>query len=322
MRIRSVYLGIVLLGASVGTSVFAQLPYPSKPIRIVVAYAAGQGTDIATRYLADQMGKDLGQPIVVENKPGAGGNLGTEMTALAPPDGYTLTMGTNATHALNAFLYAKVPFEAERDFEPIGLVGTFPMIVAVNAGTPYTSLSQLLETARANPRSADIAMPSTTARLVVELLKERASFPLFGVPYKGSGNAMTDVLGGQLPVVVDTPTALRAHIASGKVRAIAVTSEKASNLAPGVKTVAEQGYPGYEVIAWNALYAPRGTPAQVISTLNAAMNKALARPETRQRLLELGFEPAGGAPGDLAAFAKSERNKWGPVIKSAGLKAD
>ena len=322
MRIRSIYLGVVLLGATVGGAVHAQQPYPSKPIRIVVAYAAGQGTDIATRYLADQMGKDLGQPIVVENKPGAGGNLGTEMTALAAPDGYTLTMGTNATHALNAFLYAKVPFEAERDFEPIGLVGTFPMIVAVNTNAPYTSLAQLLETARGNPRSADIAMPSTTARLVVELLKERSSFPLFGVPYKGSGNAMTDVLGGQLPVVVDTPTALRSHLASGKVRAIAVTSERASNLAPGVKTVSEQGYPGYEVVAWNALYAPRGTPAQVIATINAAMNKALARPETRQRLLELGFEPAGGAPGDLANFAKSERTKWGPVIKSAGLKAD
>ena len=322
MRIRSIYLGVVLLGATVGGAVQAQQPYPSKPIRIVVAYAAGQGTDIATRYLADQMGKDLGQPIVVENKPGAGGNLGTEMTALAAPDGYTLTMGTNATHALNAFLYAKVPFEAERDFEPIGLVGTFPMIVAVNTNAPYTSLAQLLETARGNPRSADIAMPSTTARLVVELLKERSSFPLFGVPYKGSGNAMTDVLGGQLPVIVDTPTALRAHLASGKVRAIAVTSERASNLAPGVKTVSEQGYPGYEVVAWNALYAPRGTPAQVIATINAAMNKALARPETRQRLLELGFEPAGGAPGDLANFAKSERTKWGPVIKSAGLKAD
>ncbi|QIL71116.1 tripartite tricarboxylate transporter substrate binding protein [Diaphorobacter sp. HDW4B] len=322
MRIRSIYLGVVLLGATVGGVVQAQQPYPSKPIRIVVAYAAGQGTDIATRYLADQMGKDLGQPIVVENKPGAGGNLGTEMTALAAPDGYTLTMGTNATHALNAFLYAKVPFEAERDFEPIGLVGTFPMIVAVNTNAPYTSLAQLLETARGNPRSADIAMPSTTARLVVELLKERSSFPLFGVPYKGSGNAMTDVLGGQLPVIVDTPTALRSHLASGKVRAIAVTSEKASNLAPGVKTVSEQGYPGYEVVAWNALYAPRGTPAQVIATINAAMNKALARPETRQRLLELGLEPAGGAPGDLANFAKSERTKWGPVIKSAGLKAD
>ena len=160
MRIRSIYLGVVLLGATVGGAVQAQQPYPSKPIRIVVAYAAGQGTDIATRYLADQMGKDLGQPIVVENKPGAGGNLGTEMTALAAPDGYTLTMGTNATHALNAFLYAKVPFEAERDFEPIGLVGTFPMIVAVNANAPYTSLAQLLDTARGNPRSADIAMPS------------------------------------------------------------------------------------------------------------------------------------------------------------------
>lgn len=321
MRIRSGFFGVAL-GAVLAGSVQAQAPYPSKPIRIVVAYAAGQGTDIATRYLAEQMSKDLGQPIVVDNKPGAGGNLGTEMTALAAPDGYTLTMGTNATHALNAYLYSKIPFEASRDFEPIGLVGTFPMIVAVNASTPFTSLPQLLDTARSNPRSADIAMPSTTARLVVELLKERSALPLFGVPYKGSGNAVTDVLGGQLPVLVDTPTALRAHLASGKLRAIAVTSGKPSGLAPGVKTVNEQGYPGYEVIAWNALYAPKGTPAQVITIINAAMNKALSRPETHQRLLELGFEPAGGTPAELAAFAKSERSKWSPIIKSAGLKAD
>ena len=133
---------------------------------------------------------------------------------------------------------------------------------------------------------------------------------------------MTDLLGNQLPVVVDTPTALRSHLASGKVRAIAVTSAKPSSLAPGVKPVAEQGYPGFEVVAWNALYAPRGTPANVIATINAAMNKALARPETRQRLLELGFEPAGGPPADLANFAKAERTKWSPIIKSAGLKAD
>ena len=321
MCIRSTSFGVVLLGSTVGAAL-AQQPYPSKPIRVVVAYAAGQGTDIATRYLTEQMSRDLGQPIIVDNKPGAGGNLGTEITALAQPDGYTLTMGTNATHALNAYLYSKVPFEAERDFEPIVLVGTFPMIVAVNASTPFTSLPQLLDTARHDPRSADIAMPSTTARLVVELLKERSNFALFGVPYKGSGNAMTDLLGNQLPVVVDTPTALRSHLASGKVRAIAVTSAKPSSLAPGVKPVAEQGYPGFEVVAWNALYAPRGTPANVIATSNAAMNKALARPETRQRLLELGFEPAGGPPADLANFAKAERTKWSPIIKSAGLKAD
>ena len=300
----------------------AQAAYPSKPIKIIVAYAAGQGTDIATRYVAEQMSRELGQPIVVENKPGAGGNLGTELAALAAPDGYTLTMGTNATHSLNQFLYAKVPFEAERDFEPIGLVGTFPMVMAVNTNSGFTSAAQMMEAAKASPRAADIAIPSTTARLVVELLKDRSSVSLFSVPYKGSGAAMTDVLGGQLPVIVDTPTALRSHLAAGKVRAIAVTSSQPSSLVPGVKTVAEQGYPGFEVVAWNALYTPKNPPPAVVATLNSALNKVLARPETLQKLLDLGFEPAGGAPSLLSDFAKSERTKWGPIIKTAGIRAD
>lgn len=311
-----------IAGAPEGRAQGPQAAYPDKPIRVVVAYAAGQGTDIATRYIADLMARDLGQALVIDNRPGAGGNLGTEMAARAPADGYTITMGTNATHVLNQFLYSKVPFDAERDFEPIGLVGTFPMVLAANAGAPLASTQDLLEAVKRNPRSADIAMPSTTARLVVELLKERTGAALFGVPYKGSGNAMTDVLGGQLAVIVDTPTALRPHLASGKVKAIGVTSAQPSGLVPGVRPIAEQGIDGFEVIAWNALYAPKGTPPAVIAALNASLNKALARPETRQKLLDLGFEPAGGAPARLAEFARAERRKWGPLIQAAGIRAD
>lgn len=296
--------------------------YPQRPIKIIVAYAAGQGTDIATRYLAAQMSVDLGQPIVIENKAGAGGNLGTDLAKQAAPDGYTLTMGTNATHVLNQFLYAKLPFDPAQDFEPIALVGTFPMVMAVNAASPLTSAAELVSLAQRSPRSADIAMPSTTARLVVELLKDRSSVALFGIPYKGSGNAMSDLLGGQIPAIVDTPTALRPHLASGKVRALAVTSAQPSGLMPGVKTVAEQGFSGFEVVAWNALYAPKGTPQAIINTLNAALNKVLAQPETRQRLLDLGFDPAGGTPARLAAFAVNERRKWEPVIKRAGIQVD
>ncbi|MFN3438705.1 MAG: Bug family tripartite tricarboxylate transporter substrate binding protein [Acidovorax sp.] len=297
-------------------------PYPNKPIRIVVAYPAGQGTDIATRYLAEQLSKDLGQPIIVDNRPGAGGNLGTELAGQAAGDGYTLTMGTNATHVLNQYLFAKLAFDPDKDFEPVALVGTFPMVIAVHANSSLTSMADLFGAVQKNPRSADIAMPSTTARLVVELLKERSSAALFGIPYKGSGTAMTEVLGGQLPVMVDTPTALRPHLAAGKVRAIGVTSSKPSSLAPGVKPVADQGISGFEVIAWNGLYAPKGTPAPIIARLNTAMNLALARPETQQKLLDLGFEPAGGTPAQLADFARAERTKWQPLIKAAGLKAD
>jgi len=301
----------------------AQAPsYPTKPIKIIVAYAAGQGTDVATRFLGEQLGRELGQPIVVENKAGAGGNLGTELTAQAPADGYTLTMGTNATHVLNQFLYAKLAFDPEKDFEPIAMVGTFPMVLAVGASAQPHTVAELLESVKRSPRSADIAMPSTSARLVVEFLKERSSAPLFGVPYKGSGNAVTDVLGGQLPVVIDTPLALRPHIAAGKLRAIGVTSATASNLAPGVKPIAEQGYPGFEFVAWNALYAPKGTPVAVTNAINAAVNKVLARGEVRQRLLELGFEPAGGTAASLVDFARKERQRWAPIIKAAGIRAD
>jgi tripartite-type tricarboxylate transporter receptor subunit TctC len=296
--------------------------YPSRPIKIIVAYAAGQGTDIATRYLATQLSSDLGQPIVIENKAGAGGNLGTELAKQAAPDGYTLTMGTNATHALNQFLYSKLPFDAARDFEPIALIGTFPMVVAVNSTSPLTSAAELVSLSKRSPRSADIAMPSTTARLVLELLKDISSVELFGIPYKGSGNAMTDLLGGQLPAIIDTPTALRPHLASGKVRALGVTSAQPSGLVPGVKTVAEQGFTGFEVVAWNALYAPKGTPPAIVDTLNAAINKVLMRPETRQRLLDMGFDPAGGTATHLADFASAERKKWAPVIQRADIRVD
>ncbi|WP_298933217.1 tripartite tricarboxylate transporter substrate binding protein [uncultured Ramlibacter sp.] len=313
-------LVVAALACAVPVS-FAQT-WPARPIKIIVAYAAGQGTDIATRYMAEQLAKELGQSVVIDNKPGAGGNLGTELAAQAPADGYTLTMGTNATHALNQFLYPSLRFDAERDFEPVALIGTFPMMLVANAKSNLRTMEDVVAAAKSGQRSADIAIPSTTARLVVELLKERSGAALFFVPYKGSGNAMTDVLGGQLPLIVDTPTALRTHITSGSVRAIAVTSAKPSGLAPGVKTVAEQGFAGYEVVAWNALYAPRGTPAPVIASLNAAITKVMARPETRQKLLDIGFDPAGGTPAQLAEFAQAERKKWGPIIKASGIKVD
>ena len=311
------------LAAMVGLAAAAVAqPYPIKPIRIVVAYPAGQGTDIATRYLADQVAKELGQPIIIDNRPGAGGNLGTELTARAAPDGYTLTMGTNATHVLNQYLYGKLPFDAASDFEPVVMAGSFPMVIAVPSSSKLTSAKDLVDTVKHEPRSADIALPSTSARLVMELLKERSATPLFGVPYKGSGAAITDMLGGQLPVIVDTPTSLRPHIAGGKVRPIAVTSLQASPLVPGVKPVAEQGFSGFNVIAWNALYAPKGTPAEIVTSLNAAFNKVLQRPETRQKLLELGFEAGGGTPEQLREFGQAERRKWQDVISSAGLKAE
>lgn len=296
--------------------------YPNKPIRIIVAYQAGQGTDVVTRYVGERLSQALGQSVVIDNKPGAGANIGTELAAKSAPDGYTLTMGTNATHGTNQFLYDKLPFDPEKDFEPIVLVGTFPMGIAANPGFAGNSIADVIAIAKNTPKGADMAMPSTTARIVFELLKQQSQAPLFGIPYKGSATAVAETMGGQVPLMIDTVTALRPHVASGKLKPIAVTSAKPTELMPGVKPVAEQGLPGFEVIAWNALYAPKGTPKEVVDKLNAELNKILAQPETRQKLKDLGFDVGGGSAAQLADFGAAERAKWGPLIKSAGMKAE
>jgi tripartite-type tricarboxylate transporter receptor subunit TctC len=296
--------------------------WPAKPVKIIVPYQAGQGTDVAARYFAEQLGKALGQTFYVDNKPGAGGNIGAEAAAHAPADGYTLLMGTNATQTMNEFLYPSLGYAPDKDFAPIMLVGRLPMVIAAYPSFAPGSLGELIAAAKASPDKIDVALPSTTARVVFELFKEQSGAPLFGVPYKGSGTAMTEVTGGQVQTIVDTVTALRGHVASGKLKALAITTLKPSDLMPGVKPVAEQGVPGFEIGGWNAFYAPHGTPQPIVDRLNGELAKILAKPETRRQLLQLGLEPAGGTPAGLADFEKGERAKWGPVIKAAGLKGD
>jgi tripartite-type tricarboxylate transporter receptor subunit TctC len=311
----------VLAGLLVATAASAET-YPSRPVRIIVPYQAGQGTDVAARYFAEGLSKALGQQFYVENKPGAGGNIGTEAAARATADGYTLLMGTNATQTMNEFLYPSIGFDPDKDFAPIVLVGMLPMVITANPSFPANSVAELVVAAKAKPDKIDIALPSNTARLVYELLKERTGAPLFGVPYKGSATALTEVTGGQVPVLIDTATASRGQVASGKLKALGITTLKGSDLLPGVKSVAEQGIPGFEMTGWNALYAPKGTPQAIVDLLNAEVMKILAQPETRQRLLSLGLEPSGGTAASLAAFERQERSKFGPLIKAAGLKGD
>jgi tripartite-type tricarboxylate transporter receptor subunit TctC len=296
--------------------------YPTKTVKIIVPYQAGQGTDVAARYFAEQLSKALGQTFYVDNKPGAGGNIGAEATAHSAPDGYTLMMGTNATQTMNEFLYASVGYDSAKDFAPIILVGMLPMVISANPSFPANSISELIAAAKARPDKIDMALPSTTARIVFELLKERTGAPLFGVPYKGSATAMTEVTGGQVQTIIDTVTATRGHVTAGKLKALGITTLKSSELLPGVKSVAEQGVPGFEMTAWNAFYAPAGTPKPIIDLLNAEVTKILAQPDTQQRLLQLGFEPAGGTPGSLAKLEVQERAKWAPLIKAAGLKGE
>ncbi len=322
MKIKAMTYAMALIaGLLSGLPAWSQA-YPAKPVRIVVPYQAGQGTDVAARLFAEQLGKAMGQQFIVDNKPGAGGNIGTADAARSAPDGYTLLMGTVATQPMNEFLYPSVGYDSDKDFAPIILVGMLPMVISANPSLPASTIPELVAAAKAQPDKLNIALPSTTARIVFELLKARTGAPLFGVPYKGSATAMTEVMGGQVQLTIDTATASRGHVASGKLKALAITTLKSSELLPGVKSVAEQGFPGFEVTAWNAIYAPRGTPKAIVDQLNAEMAKILAQPETRQRLMQLGFEPAGGSPEALAAYEKQERAKWGPLIKAAGLKGD
>ena len=308
--------------AALITPLAAAQGYPSRSVRIIVPYQPGQGTDVATRYLAEQLTKATGQTFFVENKAGAGGNIGTADAARAAADGYTLLMGTNGTHVLNQFLYASMPFDSEKDFEPVMLVSSFPMVVLTAANSPYGSLADLLAAAKAKPDGVDVGLPSTTARLVLELLKQQTATSIRGIPYKGSATSMTDLIGGQVPLAIDTVSASRSFIASGRLKALGVTSLKPSALLPGVQPVSAQGVEGFQVVAWNGLYAPRGTPAAVVNKLNADLAKVLAQPDVRQRLLDLGHELAGGSPQELADFARSERQKWGPLIAKVGLKAE
>jgi tripartite-type tricarboxylate transporter receptor subunit TctC len=296
--------------------------YPNKPVRLIVPYQAGQGTDVAARYVAERLGSALGQQVIVDNKPGAGGNIGTEAAAHAPNDGYTLLMGTVATQTMNEFLYPSTGYDSAKDFAPVILVGMLPMVISANPEFAAKTIPELIALTKAQPDKINIALPSTTARLVYELFKAKTGAPLFGVPYKASATAMTETMGGQVPLIIDTATATRGHVQSGKLKALAITTLKTSELLPGVKSVAEQGVEGFEVTAWAAMYAPAGTPKEILTRLNIEVAKILAQPETKQRLMQLGFDVAGGTSEKLAAFEKQERAKWAPVIKAAGLKAD
>ncbi|WP_395345502.1 Bug family tripartite tricarboxylate transporter substrate binding protein [Variovorax sp. UC122_21] len=294
--------------------------YPNRPIKIVVAYPPGQSTDIATRYFATKLSAALHEGVVVENRPGAFGNIGTAYAARATPDGYTLIMGASGTHAMNPALYDNIGFDAEKDFDPIVATAFIPMVVSVHPSLGVQTLPELIKLARSRPDKVDVALPSVTAQLVLEMIR-RQNVPLFSIKYKGSGEAMTALLGNQVPVLIDTVAASRAQF--GRIKPLAVTSAKAMTALPEIRPVAEQGLEGFSVVAWNALMAPRGTPVEVRERLATEMRKILALPETAKALHELGFEPA--PPMDhaqLVAWLRSERLTDAEIIRSAGMKAD
>ncbi|MBI5275184.1 MAG: tripartite tricarboxylate transporter substrate binding protein [Burkholderiales bacterium] len=318
MKFIGAILSLALAAFSAGPA-FSQA-YPNKAVKVIVPYGAGQGTDVAMRVVTEQLARELSQTVIIDNKPGAAGNLGVLAALQAPADGYTILLGTNATHAANKFLYPNLAFDPETDFLPIALTGMLPLVVCVAADSPYNDLQQLLAAARAKPDSINVGLPHTSARVVFELLKQEAKAPLFGLAYKGL--PLADLVSGRIQVTIDTVAATRAHITAGKLKALAVTSATPSPLLPGVKSVAQQGVPGFDIMPWSALYAPKGTPPEIVAVLARATQKVMALPETRNRMMQLGLDPRTMGPDELREFMKLEKAKWGQVIRSAQITAD
>jgi tripartite-type tricarboxylate transporter receptor subunit TctC len=303
--------------------VFAQQAWPSRPIRIIVPYAAGQGADVLMRLVAHELSTTLNQSIVIDNRAGAGGNIGTAAGARSPADGYTFVLGTNATHAANEFLFSAPGFNAATDFDGVAMLGLLPMVFCTSApDLPTNGIAELVAQARSKPGTWNVGLPSTTASVVFAQFVKAAQAPLFGVKYKSSSQSMTDLLGGQIPLAIDTVTAARPQIAAGKLRALGITSLRASEMLPGVKPVSEQGVPGFDVVAWDALFAPRGTPADIVRKVSEHVQRVLQQSETRTRMLEIGVEPLFMGPAQLDAFVKAERPKWGDIIKTADIRGD
>jgi tripartite-type tricarboxylate transporter receptor subunit TctC len=311
-------IGVALLFTGISTS--QAQTWPAKPIRLIVPYAVGQGTDIAARYIADEIAKELKQPFIVDNRPGAGGNIGTQLAARATPDGYTLLIGTNATHAANSFLFSNPGFDPQADFEPIAMLGLLPLVYVTQPSNPISNMSELIRAARAKPNKLNIATSTTTCRMAHELFNTRAEAPLFPIDYKGSSQALTALIGGQVEFMVDTITSLRVAIANQQVKPLGVTSLRSSKLLPGVKPLSEQGISGYELVGWTVFYAPKGTPIEIQKYLSTAINKTLARSEVQEKLLQLGIEPETKSREELKIFTESEKEKWGKLIQAAGLK--
>jgi len=298
--------------------------YPSKQIRFIAPFAAGGALDTLTRTIAQKMQEDWGQPVLVENRTGAGGNIGADIVAKAQPDGYTLVMGTIATHAINVSLYAKMPYDAVKDFAPVTIAASINNSLSVNAALPAKNVRELIALAKAQPGALTFgsAGSGTSQHLAGEMFKTLTGIQMTHIPYKGGAPVMVDLLGGQISMTFgDLPTALP-HVRSGRIRSIAVTAAKRSPLLPDVPTVAEQGVPGFDVSAWFGVFTTGGTPKDVVAKLNAQIVRILALPEVREKLSGIGMEPVSMTPDAFSDFVRAEIAKWAGVVKASGARAD
>ncbi|MBF5003011.1 tripartite tricarboxylate transporter substrate binding protein [Diaphorobacter sp. NR2-3-3-1] len=298
--------------------------FPNKPITIVVPFSAGGTTDILARVIAQDLGKQLGQSVVVDNRAGAGGNIGGALAARAPADGYTLFMGTVGTHAINEALYKKMPFNPGKDFQPLSRVANVPNLLVANPNQPFRTVPELIAYAKAHPGQVNFGSSGSgsSIHLSGELFKMMAKVDMVHVPYKGSAPAVTDLLGNQIAIMFDNMPSAISHVRAGKLRPIAVTTPKRSPELPDVPTIAEAGVPGYEATSWFGLFTTAGTPKPVVDKLSAALAKSLAAPAVRSKIKEQGGEVVSETPEQFAAFIKTEADKWAKVVKASGATAD
>jgi tripartite-type tricarboxylate transporter receptor subunit TctC len=298
--------------------------FPNRPIRIIVAYTPAGTTDILARLVGQKMTEAWGQSAVIENRPGANGNIGTEIAARATPDGYTITMGTAGTHGINNTLYPKLTWHAERDFAPISLVATVPNLLVVTNGLAVKSVKDLIAYAKANPGKLSFGSPGigATAHLSMELFQTLTGTKMVHVPYKGSAGVLADVTAGNLQLAMDNIPVYLPQAKAGKIRALAVSSARRVPAAPDIPTVAESGVPGFEAVSWFGLFAPAKTPQPIVAKLAAETQRIVKLPDVRERMTALGAEPVGDTPKEFAAFVHSEIAKWAKVIRSAGVKVE
>ena len=314
-----------MLGALLfSLTTLAAAQYPDKPVKLVVPATGGDGSDLLARALAKSLGDALGQPFIVDNKPGAGGSIGANMVVKSPANGYTLFLANGSSHGVTPGLYSKLPYDSVQDFSPIALIATAPNLLVVNTATGLQSYADFVRLARQQPGKVTIASAGSgsLSHLSSELLKSSAGIDLLHVPYKGAAPAMTDLMGGQIQsMIINIPTVLP-FIRSGKLKPLAVTSAKRSPELPDVPTLAESGLTGYETVAWFGLLAPANTPPQIVQQLQAQVQKSLLQPDIRDTLARMGADASGLGSRDFATFIKSEIAKYSAVIKSAGIKVD
>jgi tripartite-type tricarboxylate transporter receptor subunit TctC len=322
------FSNLTVVAASMAISVMGMQAhaqaYPSQPIKIIVPFTAGGTTDILARTIGQKLSEAWRQPVIVENRPGAGGNIGADVVAKAKPDGYTILMGTIGTQSINSSLYAKMPYDAAKDFAPVTLVAMVPNVLVVNPAVNAKTVRELVALAKAKPGELNFASSSTggSPHLSGEMFKQMTGADIVHVPYKGSAPAITDLLGGQVSLMFDNLPSALPQVKAGKLRALAVTSARRSQAAPDIPTLAESGVPGYEVDSWFGILAPAGTPKEIVNQLNAEVVRILKIPQVRERLLEQGAEPVGDTPEHFAEHIRKETVKWARVVKASGAKAD